>query len=154
MQIRRRKARKGATIVEFTFIAVMLVVIMLAGIELDRMLLVYTTLTDSARAGVRYAIAHGSNRSGSGSTGSSGPGNTTQVSTVVQNYAGAGIINQNNLTVSVTYSAQSGFAAGTPGSVVKVKVQYVYDPFTSVLPLRVTLSAMSFGVVACCITSS
>lgn len=153
MKALRNHRRRGASLIEFAFIAFILIVMMLAGIEIDRMVLVYTTLADSARAGVRYAIAHGSNRSGSGLDGSSGPTNTTQVATIVKGYASMGILNPANLTVNVTYTANSVFTAGSPGSTVKVVVQYPYDPFTA-LPLRVTLSAMSFGVIACCITSS
>ena len=47
--------------------AVLTVIMLLFVVEMGRMLLVYTTVANAARAGVRYAIVHGSTRT-AGST--------------------------------------------------------------------------------------
>ena len=136
-------SRRGAAIVEFAAVCVLLILVVLAAIELSRMALVANAVANSARAGVRYAVTHGSDRTGTGSTGPSGPGNNpTQVVRVVKGFAGAAPISQANLTVTVTYPD----ASNTPGSRVDVKVVYAYDPLTA-LPLSVNLGSTSEGVI-------
>jgi Flp pilus assembly protein TadG len=143
MRVSRRRSRRGAALIEFALIAFLLLLVMFAGIELDRMLFVYSNLADSAKAGVRYAITHGSHRTGTGTDGPSGPSdNPTQVVTTVKNYASL-MMNPASLTVTVTYPD----AANTIGSHVKILVQYAYDPMT-LLPLSVTLSATSQGIIS------
>jgi Flp pilus assembly protein TadG len=138
----RRRYSRGSTMIEFAFLSVTLLVLMFFGIELDRMLFVYTCIADSAKAGARYAITHGSDRTGSGVDGPSGPGDSpAQVVAAVQKYAKQ-MINPAALTVTITYPD----SANTTGSRVNVLVQYAYDPYT-VLPLHVTLSATSQGVI-------
>jgi Flp pilus assembly protein TadG len=140
--MRHRTRSRGSTLIEFAFIAVTLLLVMFFAIELDRMLFVYTCLSDAAKAGARYAITHGNNRGGSGVNGPSGPGaDPPQVVTAVTNYARL-MINPAALTVTVSYPD----ASNTTGSRVNVLVQYAYDPYT-LLPLKVTLSATSQGVI-------
>jgi hypothetical protein len=43
-------------------VALMTVIMLLFVVEMGRMVLVYTTVANAARAGVRYAIVHGSSR--------------------------------------------------------------------------------------------
>ena len=102
----------------------MLIIMLLGVVEMGRLLLVYTTLAKSARAGARYAIVHGAYRTGSGVNGASGPGNVAQVQTVVKNLAGAGLLNTASLTVAVAYPN----GTNTAGSPVTVTVSYTYDP--------------------------
>jgi hypothetical protein len=124
----------------------------LAGLELDRMVLLYVAVADSARAGVRYAITHGSDRSGTGVDASSGPAdNPAQVVTVIKNFASTGILNTAALTSTCTAGSPGicvSYPAGTngPGSLVKVSVIYTYDPFT-VLPFGVNLSSTTQGII-------
>ena len=131
--------------VEFSLIAVMLVIVLLAIVEMGRMVLVYTTVANAARAGARYAIVHGGERTGSGATGPSGPGSTTQVQTVVKNFASAGLLNTSNLTITVSYPN----GLNTAGSLVSVTVTYPYDPllpyFSTIL--STTLGSTSEGVI-------
>ena len=90
---RRKQARRGSTIVEFALVTLLLMVVLFAGIEFDRMILVYTTVADCAKVGVRYAIVHGDNRTGTGDP-ESGPGdNPDPVSTVIRNFASSGMLN-------------------------------------------------------------
>lgn len=129
--------------VEFAAVTVALVLILLASFEFARMVLVANAVANAARAGVRYAITHGSDRTGSGSTGPSGPSsNPTQVVTVVKNFAAAGPLDISKLNVSVDYPD----AANAPRNRVNVTVTYPYDPFT-VLPLSITLGSTDQGVI-------
>jgi Flp pilus assembly protein TadG len=137
---RRRSARRGASIIEFTFVAFLLLVTIFASFEFDRMILVYTTVADSARAGVRYAIVHGSTRTSTGDP-ASGPSNYTMVVTVVKNYAAAGTIDTTALTVTAAYPS-----GNSPGSPVTVSVSYPYTPLF-ILPLQVNLSSTTKGVI-------
>src|SRR5262249_22208174 len=120
----------------------------------DRMALVYSAITNSARAGVRYATVHGSDRTQSGGNGPSTSGSHTYVDQVVKNFASAGIA---NTTLLPSVGAPCGKTTGVcvdyldgnnnPGSRVKVVVVYPYDPFVSVLPLRVKLRGVAEGVI-------
>ena len=87
---RNRKAtERGANLIEFALVALLLCLLLLAFVEFGRLLLVYNSVNNAARAGVRYAIVHGADRAGgSGADGQSGPGNDPpQVVNVVLNFA-------------------------------------------------------------------
>lgn len=146
----RWKREEGQTTVEFGFVVVLLIMVLLGVVEMGRMILVYTTMADAARAGVRYAMVHGGDRTGSGSSGASGPSSGTsctcpEVQTVVNAYAAAGLLNTANVTTTVTYPDSSNL----PGSAVSVTVQYTYDPLISYFnpSLATTLSSTSEGVI-------
>jgi Flp pilus assembly protein TadG len=143
---RRKKQAKGTTLIEFALVTLMLMLVLLGVFELSRMVLVLTTIANAARAGVRYATVHGSDRSGgSGYDGQSGPANNpAQVLTVVKNFASGGLMRLNSSNISVTYSPSNA-----PGSVVTVTVTYTYDPFISYFnnSLRAHLGSTSQGVI-------
>jgi len=127
--------------------------VIFASIEFDRMILVYTTVANSAKVGVRYAIVHGGHRSGgSGADGASGAADPSQVRTVIKNFASAGILNTallDDAHVSVQYldsSDPTTDPGNTIGSRVSVTVTYPYDPFV-VLPLHVNLSSSAQGII-------
>jgi Flp pilus assembly protein TadG len=138
----KRNSEHGQTLVEFALIAFLLFFVIFAVVEMERMLLVYTTVANAARGGVRYAIVHGKDRTGSGVDGPSTPASYDQVKNTVKALAGAGLINTANLTVTVNYLDGNN----SPGSRVSVNASYPYDPFTA-LPLTVTLSSLSEGVI-------
>jgi Flp pilus assembly protein TadG len=143
--VRRWRMDQGSALLEFTFIAVMLVVVMLGIVEMGRYVLVYTTVANAARAGARYAIVHGGERTGSGADGPSGPGSTTQVKTVVKDFASAGLLNVSNLNITVNYPN----GTNTADSPVTVTVTYPYDafvPYFSTL-LNTTLGSTSQGII-------
>jgi Flp pilus assembly protein TadG len=135
---------QGNALVEFTFIAVMMIVVMLGIVEMGRYVLVYTTVANAARVGARYAIVHGADRTGSGADGPSGPGSTTQVKTVVKNFASAGLLDTSRLNITVNYP--SGNTADSP---VTVTVTYPYDAFVPYFSslLNATLGSTSEGVI-------
>jgi hypothetical protein len=119
--------------------------LVLSVVEIGRVVLVYSTVANAARAGVRYAIIHGGSRTGVGVDGPSGPGNNpAQVETVVRNFAGAGLLSQSRLIITIAYPAGSN----APGQRVNVTVVYPYDPFTTWLPLGVRLGSTTQGVIA------
>jgi Flp pilus assembly protein TadG len=146
---RQLKSERGSTLVEFGQVAFLLITTMLAMVEFGRMLVVYTTVANSARAGARYAIVHGSDRGGSGVTGPSGPTACTdtppaQVVSVIKNFASAGMLDTSKLTIKVCYSPLSNL----PGTTVIVKVGYPYDPLTGWFNmLSVNLSSQTAGVI-------
>ena len=142
---RRLKDERGSALVEFSLVAFSFVFILLGVVEMGRIVLVYTTVANAARVGARYAIVHGSDRTGSGSTGPSGPGSTTQVETVVKNFASAGLLDTSRLKITVTYPNGSN----APGNAVNVAVSYPYDPFVGYFSsaLGVTLGSTSRGII-------
>jgi Flp pilus assembly protein TadG len=141
--IQKRASEKGAALVEFGIVAVLLFTVLFGVIEMERMLLVYTTLANSTRAAVRYAIVHGSDRNATDGAvnGPSSGGSYANVQSVVRNLANAGSLNTGDLTVTVSYAPSNA-----PGSTVSVKAVYAYDPFTA-LPIKVNLTSVSEGVV-------
>jgi Flp pilus assembly protein TadG len=125
---RRRKRQRGAGIIEFALLSFTLVMLMLAGIEVDRLILVYTSLAGAAVEGVRYASVQAT-------------ANVSGVQDTVKNYATG--INRSNMTVDVTYSN-----SGAPASMVTVTASYTYDPWLArVFPTGMILKATSKGVI-------
>ena len=136
---------RGQTLVEFSLVAFLCMVLLLSVVEISRMALVYTTVANAARAGSRYSIVHGGTRTGSGVDGPSGPAqNPAQVLTVIKNFASAGLLTASNLIITVDYPG----ASNAPGQQVSVSVIYPYDPLTTYFPLRVRLGSVSRGVIA------
>jgi Flp pilus assembly protein TadG len=140
----------GATQVEFAFVVIVLIMVLLGVVEMGRMILVYNAIADAAKAGTRYAMVHGVDRTGSGADGPSSSSSYSQVQTVAQNYAAAGLLNSSNVTVSVSYPNHTASIPGNyPGDPVDVTVSYTYDPlvgyFSSIL--NRTLSSTSEGVI-------
>ena len=123
----------------------MTVIMLLFVVEMGRMLLVYATVANAARAGVRYAIVHGSTRTtGSTVDSASGPGsNPTQVLTVVKDFASAGLLTSSLLVINVTYPNTSN----APGAPVNISVVYPYNPFTTYFSKTLRLGSASQGII-------
>jgi Flp pilus assembly protein TadG len=135
----------GQSLVEFSLVCVMLCLIMLGVLEMGRMVLVYGTVANAARAGARYAVVHGSSRAtGTGAANASGPSsNPAQVLTVIRNFASAAPLTTSKLIISVTYPGSSN----APGQLVTVSVIYPYDPLVTYLPWTVRLGSTTQGVI-------
>lgn len=140
---RRRASQRGAVQVEFALVALVFFMVIFGIIEMERMLLVYSSITNAARGAVRYAQVHGSDRTGSGVNGPSDSKSYTNVADTAKALLGGSTINPANLTVTVNYRDTTN----NPGDRVQVQVSYQYDPFTFVPGLRVPLSATSEGVI-------
>jgi Flp pilus assembly protein TadG len=143
------KARdsRGQSLVEFALVAFGLVMLLFGVVEMCRLLLVYNTIANAARVGVRYATVHGPNNP---------PG--TSVASVVNGFLGAATVNPATTTVNVCYAASlstypacsssAGSAAGSsPGWAVTVSVSYPYNPLTGYFPFNVNLASSSQGVI-------
>ena len=137
--------RGGQSLVEFAIVAVLTVVMLLFVVEMGRMLLVYATVANAARAGVRYAVVHGGTRSaGTTVDSASGPGaDPAWVVTVVKNFASAGLLTTSLLVVHVTYPGGSN----APGQYVTVTVVYPYDPLTTYFSKTLRLGSATQGVI-------
>lgn len=146
----RLRSDEGSSLVEFAFVALVLVATLMGVVEMGRMILVYTTMANAARAGARYAMVHGGDRTGSGTDGPSSATSYSEVQTVAQNFASAGLLNGSNVTVAVTYPKHTALVPGNfPGDTVDVTVSYTYDPligyFSSIL--NKTVSSTSEAVI-------
>lgn len=117
-------------------------------LEMARLVMVLNALGNGARAGVRYAIVHGGDRTGTlgTSSGPSSSANYTQVQTAAKNIAGAAPLNVSNITVTVNYP--SAGSCNTPGCLVQVKVAYPYDPFMTYFTFSsLTLHSSAEGAI-------
>lgn len=147
---RNWKKEDGATQVEFALVVILLIIVLLGVVEMGRMALVYNAIADAAKAGARYAIVHGVDRTGSGVDGPSSATSYSQIQTVAQNYAASGLLNGSNVIVTVSYPNHSSTVAGNyPGDPVDVTVSYTYDPLVGYFSstLNKTLSSTSEGVI-------
>lgn len=141
----RAGSTNGQALVEFSIVSFILCILLLSTLEISRLVLVYTTLANAAREGSRYAVVHGSSRTGSGVDGPSGPGaNPTEVVTVVRNFAGTGSLSNSRLTITVTYPGGSN----APGQVVDVSAVYAYNALSTYIPFNVRLGSAAEGVIA------
>lgn len=149
MSGRRLRNQRGSTLMELPLALIWVFTVMFALTESGRLVLAYTTLCDAARAGTRYAIVHGSYRTGACTSaaldGKAGPSDDPAcVISVVQNVATAAGLSAASLGVQVRYPD----AKNDIGARVTVKVSY---PFASVLPLikpfSVTIGSTSEGII-------
>lgn len=137
--------RGGQSIIEFCLVAFMTLIMLLFVVEMGRALLVFTTVANAARAGVRYAIVHGSSRAvGAATDDASGPGaNPAQVLTVVKDFASAGLLTISLLVINVTYPG----ASNAPGQSVNITVVYPYNPLTNYFSKTLRLGSASQGII-------
>jgi Flp pilus assembly protein TadG len=131
--------RKGSTLIEFALVLLPLLALIFGSIEMDRMLLVYNALTNSARAGVRYAVVHGIYADGNALGVVDVVAEEANIRKVVKTFAGMGMLDASKATITPTYGT------GHIGSPVSVDVLYNYDPLTSFFPLSVTLRGTAKG---------
>ncbi|HZQ54667.1 MAG TPA: TadE/TadG family type IV pilus assembly protein [Bryobacteraceae bacterium] len=120
---------RGSSLVEFSLVAFMLLMVIFGVVEISRMVLVYTDVANAAREGTRYVSVHGSE-------------STSDIQNVVKNALKVAPIDPARATVTPSIT-------NTPGqpSTITITVAYQYDPFTTYFPLNVTLSSKSEGVI-------
>lgn len=138
---------RGQSLVEFALVSLALVMFLFGVVEMCRLVLVYTTIANAARAGVRYATVHGTDNSVS----------VTAVQGVVNGFLSAATVYTPNATVNVCYASSlatytsctsSSGSPGAPGTAVTVSISYPYNPLTSYFPFNVNLASTSQGVIA------
>lgn len=139
----RSPNRRGNSLVELSLCAVLLSMVLLMSIELCRVVIVMSSVANAARAGVRYAIVHGSSRTGTGADGPSTPSSYAQVTTVAISYASQTLTKASNLVVTVTYPD----GASAVGDRVQVSVVYPYDRFTTFFAFAPRLGSTAYGVI-------
>ena len=133
--------RRGQSLVEFGLVSLTLVMLLFGVIEMCRLALVYTTIANAARVGVRYATVHGTDNSVTVPT----------IQGVVNSYLSAATVYAVNppkvcyASFIYTNCPQTPTAPGTP---VTVQVSYTYNPITSYFPIHVILSSTSQGEIA------
>lgn len=143
----RRKSRiggsEGSSHVEFALSVIPLVMLLLCVMELGLALYNYEVVSESARAGARYAMVHGSTcvLPNGNSCWDQATGNTG-LQAVVRGYSYPGM-NSNNLIATASYSKAPGAAkcltSGCTGAgdQVTVTVSYTYN---FIIPLFTTKS--------------
>ena len=164
----RRHCQSGQAMVEFMLVVVFLFMLLASIIQLILLMNAYSTLTNAAKEGVRYAIVHGTgNDSTFGGNGCSGPGTAdVQCSsdTDGNTYVRPWVLNFASLTfqsipaseVTVDYNPNSvngntgyGGAAGCSkaGCMVQVRISHQYSPFFGLPWPTVTLNAIANGII-------
>jgi len=142
----RPSAKRGSALLEFSVAILTVLTTLFGAIETGRLILTYVAIAEAAREGVRYAVVHGANRTGSGVNGPSSQSSHTQVDTVVINAAAAaGFTITAPTNITVTYSNTT---SAVVGSTVLVTVTYTFTPATPLVSaLSVSLSSTSQGSI-------
>lgn len=147
-----KRGEKGQSLVEFSLVFLILIVMIIGFIETVIFIHTYNVLADAAKEGVRYAIVHGSSNSspsgpscaGSGCaaiTGAPGTG-------VVKTYAQYSLHSTTTMTVTANYNpgnANGATACNTAPCLVQVTVSYPYQPLFGVAWATVTVNAAAEG---------
>jgi Flp pilus assembly protein TadG len=121
----RRKAQKGATLIETALCFLLIFTIVYAILEFGRFVYSYNILAGATREAARYAMVHGS-RSGSAATEADVRGQLLRW--------GVGL-DASALVVRTTWTP-----GNTPGSRVRVEASYTINPMTSLIvntPIRI-----------------
>lgn len=138
---------RGQNLIEFGLSALMLILLIFGVFEVSRVLFVYTTVADAAKAGVRYAIVRGEDA----------PATVSQIQTEVQDYLSAAPMNTAipPVSINVCYGGATitkGVCSGgsnAKGSTVTVSVVYPYDPWVGYYSKFsiINISSTSEGVI-------
>jgi Flp pilus assembly protein TadG len=144
-----KHGEKGQTMVEFSLVFLILIVMIVGFIETVIFVHTYNVLADSAKEGVRYAIVHGANSSAhTGPTCPCGPIDGAAGTGVVKTYAQYSLHDTSTMTVTVNYnpgSANGAAACNKPPCLVQVTVSYPYQPLFRIGWATVTVNAAAEG---------
>jgi Flp pilus assembly protein TadG len=138
-----RRAQRGQAVAEFALVAPVLFLLALGILEGGRFILHYEALNNATRAGIRYAIIHGSN-----SIDPTGPPDDATGADIRQAVADAalGLVTVGDLTIPApVYSGPNG-VNNKRGSEVSLTVSFTYGPIVPILP-SITITAEATGVV-------
>ena len=108
---RLRRDEKGLTLIESALSLGLVIVVIFFSWECCMMIYTYTVLADAANEGVRYAMVHSSDNSGTVAA--------------VKKYAAYSLHDVSKIDVSVTYPDGSA----SPPARVAVKITYDYVPY-------------------------
>ena len=132
----RRRWLAGATMAEFSLVAVALFLLIFGIIQMALAVFAYNTVCSADREAVRYAMVHGPS--------SANPATTSQIQQVAINAAPSLNLSTNNITVSWPSDANLPLKKDA-----QVKISYNYKfqiPFMS--PVTLTLAATSQMLVS------
>ena len=117
---RKVRCQKGATLVEFALSWTIFFIITIVGVmDFGRSIWAYNLVSHAARAGVRYAMVHGSQ--------SANPATAADIEAIARKQAF--FLEQSNLTVTTTWEDAASKDAGTD---VEVRVLYTFTPLLGV----------------------
>lgn len=134
----KRNGSTGQAAVEFTLMIVFIMLFFLAMIELIGLIHTYNVLADSAKAGVRYAVVHGT---GNSTCSGPGGGGVTCGDSAANNVKDAALfyarmsfhsITRTNISVDYNPNGANGASACStrnPACLVRVTAAYQYQPF-------------------------
>ena len=162
--MRRRERSSGAVLIEFMFVGIGMIFVLISTFEMARGMWIYNTLSHAAREGTRFAVVHGKNCSTLPNVCTVTIGN---VATVIQNASlgldpaqlsvtfesggsGGGVWGSTDATGTMTAMLANAtiwppVGRNEPGSVIQVQVAY---PFRSAIAMFWTGvgTGQSFGV--------
>jgi Flp pilus assembly protein TadG len=139
--IQRLADSRGSSLVEFSLVAFMLLMVIFGVVEISRLVLVYTDVANAAREGTRYGSTHASADMGNSSPlACNNVSGTDTIQGVACDMLTAAPVNRGR--ASVTVSGERAI-----GETKTITVTYRYDPLTTYFPLNVTLSSTSAGVI-------
>src|ERR1051326_5215672 len=149
---RGSKPESGQALVEFTFVFMFWVVMVLAILEMVLFLHTYNVLADAAKEGVRYAIVHGTNNSipcgpvtCADVTGPAAPVGTTpgygSGFGVVRTFAPYSLHHTSGMVVTMSYPGGDATPANKTPNRVQGVVTYPYQPFFGLSWPTVTVNA-------------
>ena len=116
---RKVRCQKGATLVEFALTFTIFFLVTIVGVmDFGRGIWAYNLVSHAARAGVRYAMVHGSQ--------SANPATAAEIEAIARKQAF--FLEQSNLTVTTTWEDPSQDA----GSDVEVRVLFRFTPLLGV----------------------
>jgi len=151
---------KGQALVEFTFVLVFWVILVVGILELLLFMHTYNVLADSAKEGVRYAIIHGSHNPqgiappctaaacpdllGPAAPLGTVPGYGSSYG-VVKTYAQMSLRDVSTMTVTANYPDGTSSTSNKPPNRVQITVSYPYQPFFGLGWPTVTVNAAAEG---------
>lgn len=130
---RARHAERGAAVLEFSIVSVMLMTLMFGIIDFGRGLYAYSMVMNGARLGARYAIVRGA---GCGSADCPATGDSIQ--TFVRSQSP--LVNPNDITVTATWPGTNSTCTATSapynasGCLVSVQVNYRFQFMMPLIP--------------------
>ncbi len=142
-----RRGERGASMVEFVLSFTIVLFLIFSMFEMIMLFYSYSTLTDAAKEGVRYAIVHGSNN----------PTNVSDIQSRVQQVANLSLHDVSGMTITVIYYKDDGTAYSPaitntatidPPGMVQVTVSYPYVPYLNLPWPMPTIQASAQGRIA------
>jgi Flp pilus assembly protein TadG len=141
MKLQSKTRERGSAQIEFLFSVVIFTVMVFGAFELSMMLYTYVVMGAAAKAGVRYAIVHGTDSASCDGPSTGCDSGHIAVTTAVTNDAALSLHDISAITINVNYPDSSSAAP----SRVQVQVAYKYIPYISIPGLSPTLVASAEG---------